>query len=333
MEVQELKQLIKKKEVPNFLIFTGEEYEVQKIYIQQIAKVKNLSIHYAYDIDEIWSKLNTATLFGEDMLYVLRDDREFTSNEKIYSQIEAKLKNNTLIYIATSYDKRLKLYKQYKYSILEFNALKSDVLKRYIQKEIALNDRNCEILMDICEYNYGHCLLEIDKIQKSVDYAIANEDNTQADLVNYALKGSGMTVTGISVNKVFERLLEDGTIYVPPRDTIWDFIKAWLQNKPKRAYDLYQDLKELQTPIFSILSNLYNNTRQVLQVQTCTGNNIEKTTGLTAWQIRNAKECVGKYRARDLAVLMRLIQKVETDIKTGQLDESIAIDYIFTSFF
>lgn len=311
MEVQELKQLIKKKEVPNFLIFTGEEYEVQKIYIQQIAKVKNLSIHYAYDIDEIWSKLNTATLFGEDMLYVLRDDREFTSNEKIYSQIEAKLKNNTLIYIATSYDKRLKLYKQYKYSIVEFNALKSDVLKRYIQKEIALNDRNCEILMDICDYNYGHCLLEIDKIKRYVNYL-----------------GPAPLFDG-----VFEKLLEDGTIYVPPRDTIWDFIKAWLQNKPKRAYDLYQDLKELQTPIFSILSNLYNNTRQVLQVQTCTGNNIEKTTGLTAWQIRNAKECVGKYRARDLAVLMRLIQKVETDIKTGQLDESIAIDYIFTSFF
>lgn len=134
-------------------------------------------------------------------------------------------------------------------------------------------------------------------------------------------------------DEVFEHLLNDGTLYIPPRDTLWDFIKAFLQNKPSKAYELYQELKELQSPTFAILTNLYNNAKQVLQVQICTSNDIAKTTGLTAWQIRNAKECINKYKASDLAVLMRLIQKVESNIKQGKLDEQIAIDYIFSSFF
>lgn len=132
---------------------------------------------------------------------------------------------------------------------------------------------------------------------------------------------------------VFIKLLNDNVIVIPPRDALWDFIKAFLQDKPKLAYELYQDLKELKAPTFSILSNLYNNTRQVLQVQICTSNDIAKTTGLTQWQIRNAKECVNRFTAGDLAYLMRLIQKVEVSIKQGNIDESIAIDYIFTNFY
>ena len=131
----------------------------------------------------------------------------------------------------------------------------------------------------------------------------------------------------------FEKLLQDGTIYVPPKDTLWDFIKAFLQDKPLVAYRLYEDLKELQTPTLSILSNLYTNAKHVLQVQICKSDNIEKTAGLTAWQIRNAKECVNRYSSRDLAVLMRLIQRTEKQIKQGIMPEEIAVEYLFTVFF
>ena len=311
MTVQELKKLIKENAIPNFLIFTGDEWKVQEVYIKQIAKVKDLSVFHAEDIDEVWKELKARTLFGKDTLYILRDDKELLHNEKIYSKLDDVLKDNMLILQLTSVDKRLRMIKQYNNSIVEFEALNEAILKQYIQKEIALNDRNCEKLMEVTSYNYGHCLLEIDKIKKCMS-------GTDADDMP---------------NDIFEMMLADGTIYIPPKEALWDFIKVFLQNKPFKAYELYQDLKELNTPTFAILSNLYNNARAIFQVQTCKSDNIEKSTGLTSWQIRNAKECVGRLSNRDLAVLMRLIQKVETDIKTGKLDEEIAIDYIFTSFF
>lgn len=312
MEVQELKQMIKQNKIPNFLIFTGEEWKVQELYIQQIAKVKNLSVCHVDEIDEVWKELKARTLFGRDTLYVLRDDKELLTNEKIYSQITDILKNNMLILVLTSVDKRLKMLKQYNSSIVEFKALNEAILKQYIKQEIELSDRSCEILMEICENNYGHCLLEIDKIKRN---------------------RWGYGEDSIDPNKVFQQMLKDGTIYVPPKDTLWDFIKAFLQDKPLLAYELYQDLKELNSPTFAILTNLYNNTKAVLQVQTCTSKDISKSTGLTNWQIRNAKECVGRFSNEDLEYLMRLIQKVESGIKKGKIAESIAIDYIFTEFF
>lgn len=317
MTVQELKKLIKEQNVPNFLIFTGEEYQVQKIYIEHIAKVKNLIPTYDYDsITDFWTILNTPSFFGVDKLYVLHDDKELMTNEKIYSQIQSKLKNNTLILVLTSVDKRLKMLKQYKDSIVEFNTLNKAILKQYIQKQIKLSDRNCEILMEITNYNYGHCLLEIDKIKRYMRY-----------------KGTDDIEDHNFYNSTFDKFLEDGTLYVPPRDTLWDFIKAFLQNKSVLAYELYQDLIELDTPTFAILTNLYNNTKAVFQVQTCISKDVAKSTGLTSWQIRNAKECVDKFSARDLVVLMRIIQKVERGIKQGKIDEAIAVDYIFTEFF
>ena len=319
MTVQELKKLIKENNIPNFLIFTGEEWKVQDIYIKQIANVVGLEAKRIDSISDIVNTLGSKSLFNQDYLYIVRDDKEFMTEEKLQKKVIENLSNNMLILVLTSVNKRLKILKTYKTSLVEFEALKSDILMQYIQRELDLPNEHCAFLMEICDYNYGHCLLEIDKIKCYV--------NSMKD------KANTVTEARLHIPYAFTTLIEDGTIYVPPRDTIWDFIKAFLQNKPKLAYELYQELKELETPTFSILSNLYNNTKQLLQVQTCTSNDIAKTTGLNSWQIRNAKECVNRFSTRDLAVLMRLIQRTESAIKQGKIDESIAIDYIFTAFY
>ena len=314
MEVQELKQLIKNNNIPNFLIFSGEEWAVKKIYIEQIAKVKKLGIKYIDAVSDIANNVGSKSLFSQNYLYVVTDDKEFMTEEKLQQKVIDNLSDNMLVLTLTTLDKRLKFIKTYNNSIVEFKTLNEAVLKRYIQKEIALNDRNCEILMEICEYSYGYCLLEIDKILQYVDGCV-REYGKPCD---------------VDVNGVFKSLLDDGTIYVPPKEALWDFIKAVLQNKPKLAFDLWYDLKALEAPTLSILSNLYNNAKQLLQVQTCQSNDIAKTTGLTAWQIKNAKECVNRWRAGDLVYLMRLIQQTEVGIKSGKIEESIAVEYILT---
>jgi len=316
MQVQELKKLIKEDNIPKFLIFTGEEYEIQRQYIQQISKVTGKSVYYAEDIAEIWKRLTSGALFDASAIYVLYDDKEILTQEAIYSQLDTILHDNILILTLSSVDKRLKMLKTYESSIVDFKTLNTDVLKRYVQNKIPLNDRNATILMNLCEHNYGRCLLEIDKIHKYIDGITKDEKDVD-----------------VNVDEIFEYLLDNGTFYIPPRDALWDFIKAFLQDKYTYAYQLYEELQELGTPTLAILSNLYNMTKQVLQVQTCKTDNVEKTTGLTSWQIRNARECVGKFSDADLAFLMRLIQRVESQIKQGIIEESIAIDYVFTSFY
>ena len=314
MEVQELKHLIKAGDIPNFLIFTGEDWLIQQIYIKQISKTMGLGVKYIDTVSEVVRSMSGRSLLRQNFLFCVRDDKEFMTEEKLQRRVIDNLGNNVLILQLTSVDKRLKLLKTYTDRLVEFPTLKPEVLKQYIQKEIYLSDRNTEILMEVCEYNYGRCLLEIDKIKRYLeDYNYGNSNETDA-------------------NQVFSWLLKDGTIYQPPKEALWDFIKAVLQNKPKLAFDLWYDLKTVNAPTLSILSNLFNTTKQVLQVQTCKSKDITKTTGLTGWQIRNAKECTGIFRAGDLVYLLRLIQRVESGIKSGKIEESVAVDYVLTSF-
>lgn len=170
MEVQELKQMIKSADIPNFLIFIGEEWMVKKIYIEQISKVKKLGIKYIDAVSDIAGSVGSKSLFNQNYLYVCTDDKEFMTEEKLQQKVIENLSDNMLILQLTSVDKRLKFTKTYNSSIVEFKTLNEAVLKRYIQKEIDLNDAKCEQLMKICEYNYGAILLEIDKIKNYVNY-------------------------------------------------------------------------------------------------------------------------------------------------------------------
>ena len=92
------------------------------------------------------------------------------NSEKLQQQIDAGLLgDNMLIHLLTIVDKRTKFYKAYKDAIIEFERLSDTMLKKYIQKEIKLSERNTERLIDVCEHDYGRILLEIDKIKRYVD--------------------------------------------------------------------------------------------------------------------------------------------------------------------
>ena len=77
-----------------------------------------------------------------------------------------------------------------------------------------------------------------------------------------------------------------------------------------------------------MLSVLYNNAKAVLQVQTYKGTELSKATGLTGWQIKNAKQYVGKYDENDLIYIVQLCQKLESGIKTGKMEDEFAMQYL-----
>ena len=169
MDVSTLKAKIKSKKLPSYLIFAGPEWKVQDIYIDQISKVTGQEIRYIDSVADIFDKLKNRSFVQKPVIYKVRDDKELMQNEKLQQKIESVLADNMLIHTLTSVDKRTKFYKAYKDSIIEFETLSDAILKKYIKKEINLSDKNCEILIDVCEHDYGRILLEIDKIRRYVD--------------------------------------------------------------------------------------------------------------------------------------------------------------------
>ena len=219
--------------------------------------------------------------------------------------------DNILIHLLTTVDKRTKFYKAYKDVICDFERLSDSMLKKYILKEIKLSERNLQRLIDICEHDYGRILLEIDKIYSFMQYAVEHGKS-------------------VSHDECFIGLIEDGTIYEPPYDAIFDLVGAILDRDVNRTFNLLQQSYAVGEATMVMLSVLYNNAKALLQVQTYKGNEITKATGLTGWQIKNVKPYVGRYSENELIYIVQLCQRLESGIKTGRIEEEFVMQYLLT---
>lgn len=311
MDVATLKAKIKSKQLPSYLIFAGDEWKVQELYIKQIAKVTGKEVRRIDSIVEIYRQLKNRSFVLRPNVYIVRDDKELMQNEKLQQRIELTLGDNILIHILTSVDKRTKFYKMYKDVIVDFERLSDSMLKKYILKEIKLSEHNVERLIEICEHDYGRCLLEIDKINR------------------YKQSAESFGEFGTE-DEVFYILVKDGTIYEPPYDAIFDLVDAILGRKVNKAFDLLQQSYDVGEATMVMLSVLYNNAKALLQVQTYKGDKITQGTGLTGWQIKNVKHHVNKYTQDELIYIVRLLQKLESGIKTGRMEDEFAMPYLLT---
>lgn len=311
MDMQGLKAHIKSKTVPNILYFTGDEWEVQKIFIRQIAKVKGLETKRIDSITNVMGKFKSKSFVQVDYIYIARDDKQYMEDEKAQQLLPSIIGQNMYILLLTNVDKRTKFYKANADNLVEFEKLPEKMLIKYIQKEIPLSESNCKKLIEVCESDYGRCLLEIDKIKN-----YAKESSSQ-----YAMK----------VDAAFSLLLEDGTIYKPPKDAIFDFVDAVLDANYVKCFDLYEQCKAIGEALLVMISVLYNNAKAVLQVQSCKSNDVSKSTGLTGFQIMNARKHLGKYSNWQLVRLMKKCIECEQGIKTGKIEEQFAVDYILVN--
>ena len=123
-------------------------------------------------------------------------------------------------------------------------------------------------------------------------------------------------------------MIKDGTIHQPARDCIWDFVDAVLTRRPRIAFGLLEEALEYGNPTLTLISVLYTNAKQLLQVQGCKSDDVSKTTGLSGWDIKRAYGRVGKYTNSELVHMMHVVRDAEKGIKSGEIEESMALNYI-----
>ena len=305
MTVNELKANIIANNLSNFYIFYGPEYIVQKVYISKIAEQLNSEIQYIESLAEI-KQYAGQSLFVSKKCFVCIDNTEIVKSSDInkdFDKILQILGSNCLILQFSKLDKRSKFYTQVSDRAVEFQLLHPVVLEKHVKEQLEILPPTAQKLAEVCEYDYGRCLLEIDKIK-----------NYNAD----------------EPDKAFKELLDNGVIYQPPGDRIFDFVGAVLAGKPRVAFDLLQECKDIGEPALVLLSVLCTNIKHLLQVQSC-NSNIAETTGLTSWEIRNVQNYQGIYRNSELVNTMKVIREVEKGIKIGRIEDSIAVEYVLVN--
>lgn len=312
LDTATLKSHIKQGKFDKFYIFTGPELFVRSAYIQQISKVRDITPRTFETFSEISRYANTLSLLQKSSIYVIIDDMSILSDDSLQSVLERSdtFRNDTIIFVFNVLDKRNKFYKRFKDHVIEFEYLQSSILRGYIKKDLKLSDRGCDYLIDVCEQDYSRIRLEIDKI------------------LNFS-KITGRT----DYDKILVEFLNNGTIYVPPKDAIFDFVDAVLKKKKKLAYELLEDCKDIGEPSLVILSVMFSNAKQTLQVQSYTGSaKITDVAGITPFQAKLASARKDIYTDEQLVNLMTIVRDAEVGIKSGSVEEPIAVEYVLARF-
>ena len=296
---------IKNKDLPKFLVFTGSEYAIMEIYINQLCnqfKIKRTAISA---VNQVVKKQRVVSLIGENNLYVCKYDTNFAKQEKEWENINSKLGDNYLILILNTIDKRGKFYKQFENVVVEFNEQDFNTVVAMLKKQITLKNSNLERLIAGCGNNYSKCLLEVEKIK-----CLA-------------------TVRNVDYDTAYETLLKEGTIHEIQDAKLQEFTNA-VMTRDKSCFSKYKALILNNEPNMIILTWLYNAVRNQLSVQTVNSPS-QESTGLKYFFIKECLDRKGYFTTKQLLAFLDTIRYCEQGIKLGWMEDTLSVDYILAS--
>ena len=302
VEVLDIRQQIRDKNIDNFYIFTGDEVAVQKEYVLKLSEVGGCKIKRLDSISDVFNQRVTS-LVKQRFCFVIVNDTDMLKNQKSWA-FQKALGNNMLILQFSEIDKRSAFYKHFVDNIVDFQYLPEIILWKYLKRDTNLSKPYAKKLIEICENDYSRIRLEVDKVKRYAEVKQITED------------------------EALRKLVENDVIYVPSKDVIFEFVDAVASGKITESFKLLNACRDSGEPTLIMVSNLYAQIRRLLQVQGCQSKDIEKTTGLKDWEIRKAKQFCGVYSNRELVKALKLIRQVEKGLKVGLITEDVSVDYL-----
>ena len=314
LNLMELKKSLDSGAIGNLYIFAGEEYKILETYIDMIC-AKFAKPRMCLDsVFSLYKKLDARSLISSDnVVYVIRDDRDFITNEVIWKDLAKKLSNRkaTLIVKYGSIDSRCKFYKHFSDEIVFFEKLSDSVLIKYIKKDLPnLSQGNCANLVVSCSGSYGKILLEIDKIQNICKHYNMNN------------------------NDAFSLCVSSGALHSTVTGQIFDLVNSIMERNYTKVFKELQKSKQRSDSPLAVLSLLHNNVKALLQVSLSNNSNssdISKVTGLTPYQIKSAYAYINNYSCKELVRFIKYIKYCDDSVKKGILESESCLEYLLVN--
>lgn len=311
MNLYEFQQHIIKDDLTGIYVMSGEEIGIMNYYINQINRQR-----IRYDtVKEAISDSNKSGKLVPPKCYIVRDDNDFLKDEAAWTKVKHVMTKDVLLLCFTKLDKRSKFYKQFKDEIIWFEKLNEEMLIKYMINDIKAmeNLRRSELktFLSICDFDYSRMINELDKIRNYAEY-----HNLQPD-------------------KAYRTLKDGGAFYEPIGDITFKFTDSILERNSHKAYEYSKKAKIVGESEILTLSVLYTGFKNVLMYQGLGKDKSEpsKRTGMTPWQVKQAKEKSNHYSQDELLSIVELIQKIEYNIKMGAIPIELSIDYLLLKIF
>ena len=301
MTVNQLKEKIIKNEYPNLLVFTGPETKLKTFYLSKMSHNWNKISDYKT------LNFGVKSIIAQTNYYLIDGDSFNNITQSELSSIKSKMLQSTNKYVIIFYSEE-KLNKilsdelgsyEVKFEHLNINKL----LEHF--KHIELSDGELTELFEICGYDYIKIELEIQKI-----LAYTKEKKLTPSIA-------------------YELLKKEEIIQIPIGDVLFNFTNPVIQgNITQVNYWLYK-IKQTEEPILGIIKTLYNGFKNLYAVKATQKNKDARSKiGLEQNRIYVISKNLNIYNEKELERNLRILEFIEQGIKTGQVSEKYALDYL-----
>ncbi|MBR5636345.1 MAG: DNA polymerase III subunit delta [Pseudobutyrivibrio sp.] len=219
------------------------------------------------------------------------------------------------IFVETSADKRGKLYKYAKSAgrDIEINMPNEAVLAKWIGG--MLKESGKQMKKDAWE-----------QFRDMTDSSMDNMKREADKLITYVGDRNQITIEDVRA------------VCIPQIETkIFDMINSIASKDLPKTMDLYQDMLSAKEPPMRILYMIVRQFRQMAVIKELTLNgesaaSIAKKMGMQDYFVRKNESLIRNFKAKDIKNLLNDSATFEQQVKTGLLDENLAVEMIIMKY-
>lgn len=269
-----------------FYIFTGEEIELQNIYLKQMGNVIRVD-----RVADIYNKITSKLISGKFAVYVVRDDMDFIKSEKTWSSISDRIRNAVLVIQVTTPNKCKKFIKELNDCVVEFNHMTTKQLLNVVNMDCSVSNK---------QYFIEACNNDLNTINNYLDI-----------------------FKRVGIKELNKKIVDE---YIPTKEdvTVFQLADAVMRKDEQLTFRLLDQLLEDKNNVMGIIYAIYSQLHKCVLVEGYRGEkNISKVTGINSWICNNILRD-NRIEPSKLLTALRLVQKYDKGIKTGKYDGVIA---------
>lgn len=269
-----------------FYIFTGEEIELQNIYLKQMGNVIRVD-----RVADIYNKITSKLISGKFAVYVVRDDMDFIKSEKTWGSISDRIRNAVLVIQVTTPNKCKKFIKELNDCVVEFNHMTTKQLLNVVNMNCSVSNK---------QYFIEACNNDLNTINNYLDI----------------FKRAG-------IKELNKKIVDE---YIPTKEdvTVFQLADAVMRKDEQLTFRLLDQLLEDKNNVMGIIYAIYSQLHKCVLVEGYRGEkNISKVTGINSWICNNILRD-NRIEPSKLLTALRLVQKYDKGIKTGKYDGVMA---------
>ena len=282
----ELQGQIREGNLLPFYIFTGEEIELQNIYLKQMGNVVRID-----RVADVYNKITSKLISGKFTIYVVRDDMDFIKSEKTWSNISSKIRDAVLVIQVTTPSKCKKFIKGLNDCVVEFNHMTTKQLLSVVNMDCSVSNK---------QYFIEACNNDLNTINNYLDI----------------FKRAG-------IKQLNKSVVDE---YIPPKEdvTVFQLADAVMKKDEQLTFKLLDQLLEDKNNVMGIIYAIYSQLHKCVLVEGYRGEkDISKLTGINSWICNNILK-YNRISPPRLLTALRLVQKYDRGIKTGKYDDVMA---------